>query len=99
MSYTVTRRIPHPDGRCHIPDYWAATQILLPDVDRANRIPMPGQATLLVRAVERAPAHLALAPMPTPGARATISQTVTSKQTYVHLDSLNLNQYIPNAQS
>ncbi len=70
MSYTVTRRIPHPDGGCHIPDYWAAAQILLPDVDRANRIPMPGQATLLVRAVEHAPAHLALAPMLTPWARA-----------------------------
>jgi hypothetical protein len=70
MSYTGTRRIPHADGGCHIPDYWAAAQILLPDVDRANRVPMPGQATLLVRAVEHAPTHLALAPMPTPWARA-----------------------------
>ena len=70
MSYTDSRRIAHADGGCHVPDYWAAAQILLPDVDRANRIPMPAEATLLVGAVKHAPAHLALAPMLTPGARA-----------------------------
>jgi hypothetical protein len=99
MSYTDSRRIAHADGGCHFPDYWATAQILLTDVDRANHIPMPAEATLLIGAMEHTPVHLALAPMLTSGASATISQTVTSKQTYVHIDSLNLNQYIPNAQS
>ena len=70
MSYTGPRCIAYADGGCHLPDYWAAAQILLPNVDRANRIPMPTEATLLVGAVKHAPAHLALAPVLTLGARA-----------------------------
>lgn len=42
------------DGRCHSANYWAVTQILLPDVDRANPITMVGPSTL------RTPKHTPL---------------------------------------
>src|SRR6266849_7080938 len=64
-SYAGMRSKPHARGACHRPNYWATAQILLSDVDCSNAIPMPNEATLLVRTVEHPPLHLALAHMPT----------------------------------
>ena len=64
MSYTCTQLIPHANGGCHVPDYWAAAQILLPDVDGSHAVPMPGETTALVGTVKHAPCYLALAEVP-----------------------------------
>jgi hypothetical protein len=64
MSYTSTQFIPHADGGCHVPNYWATAQILLPDVDGSHAVPMPGEPTALVGAVKNASYHLALAHLP-----------------------------------
>lgn len=65
MSYTSAQFIPHANGGCHIPNYWAAAQILLPDVDSSHAVPMPGEPTALVGAAKHAPHYPALAQMPT----------------------------------
>ena len=64
MSYTCTQLIPHANGGCHVPNYWAAAQILLPDVDGSHAVPMPGETTALVVTVKHAPCYLALAEVP-----------------------------------
>jgi hypothetical protein len=76
MSYTDTQFIPHADGGCHVPNYWAAAQILLPDVDGSHAVPMPGEPTALVGAVKHAPCYLALTDMPTHRATPTGSMLI-----------------------
>ncbi len=58
---------PYARGRCHVANYWTQVQILSADVARSHSIPMPGETTLLVRAVEHAALRFALASMPTDG--------------------------------
>jgi hypothetical protein len=99
MSYTGARRIPHADGPRHRANYWAAAQILLSNVGGSYAVAMKDEAAQLVRASKHAPSHFALAPVSTLGTSAIISRTETSKRTYVHIDSLNLNRHIPTVQS
>src|SRR2546427_11860021 len=47
-SYTDMSPKTHADGGCHLPNYWAAAQILSPDVDGSDSITMPGEPTPLV---------------------------------------------------
>ncbi len=76
MSYTCTQLIPHAYGGCHVPDYWAAAQILLPDVDGSHAVPMPGETTALVGTVKHAPCYLALAEVPAYRASACASMLI-----------------------
>jgi hypothetical protein len=56
---------PYPDGRCHVANYWTQVQILSSDVTRSHTIAMPGETTLLVRAVEHTALRFRFTPMPT----------------------------------
>jgi len=56
---------PHARGRCHPANYWAAAQILLPDIDGSHAIAVPGEAAAFVRTAEDPPLWLALTDMPT----------------------------------
>lgn len=56
---------PHARGRCHPANYWAAAQILLPDIDGSYAISMPTEAASFVRTPEDPPLWLALPDMPT----------------------------------
>jgi len=58
-------------GGSHDPDYVGEAKvptILVPDVDRSNAIPVPGEPAPLVRATEYPPARRTLAAVPAPGA-------------------------------
>src|SRR6516164_2538372 len=58
-SYAGMRSEPYPRGRSHNANYWAGTQILSPDVDRAHPVSVPDEATAFVGTAEDSPSHLA----------------------------------------
>jgi hypothetical protein len=79
---------PHARGRCHPANYWAAAQILLPDIDGSHAIAMPTEAAAFVRTPENPPLGLALTDMPTHRTGAAKKRIETKWQTYVHTVSL-----------
>ena len=61
-SYAGLRSKPYTRGRSHNANYWAGTQILSPDVDRAHPISVPDEPAAFVGTAEDAPSHLAAHP-------------------------------------